>query len=194
MKIILFSILSLVSAGAFAVDTANSCIWEGEEHLKDAVIGNKIHWLEAAYTVHKNGGDQPIAFEGVGSCRFVKRDLGLTADAVVANYIKNPLTIVPTRAYVKIEGGATKFVIPSAVYSKSTNYLFIKKDFYNLSDKNMCSKQMDDMITLGQAAQDLDLADLEIKGNEYEGITAVINANSPEATYLGVCSFHSIED
>lgn len=193
MRSVLFSIIVLLAASSqAATDTfSNACFWKGEENIKKSVIEDKLMWLEAVYLAHETGGDTPAAFEGIGSCRFVPRTLGETSEDVIKNHIEKGYVITATRAYLKIEGGVKKVVIPSATYAAGTNYLFVKKDFYSMNNVELCMDQQKQVETIGKAAKDLGLTDIQFSGNDY-GVTAIINGDSPEANLFGICNFHSL--
>jgi len=193
MKTLLFSALMFVAATAGATDYENSCIWKGEEYLKKAVLDEGTQWVQAVYNLYaEDDAAAPTeAFEGVGSCRFIPRNLGATAAEAIKAHVEKGIVIIPTKAYLTYDGAVTKVVIPSASYAAGTNYLFVQKDFYNSNDKAMCDKQMEDTVTLGQSSSDLGLKDAVAKKHSLGGVAMLINENEPSANYLGICHFHS---
>lgn len=181
------------STSVLAWATSDWCIWDGEEYIQEMMTASGTSWMEVVYNLHvdKDSADLSADFSGVGSCRFMDRTLGDTAQDVITNYIKEGSYIVPTRAYLKINGANTDLVIPYAFYSAGSNWLYVQKDFYSM-DRPACEKQMAQMIELGQSADGIRFVDVEYKKNTYGGVTALVNGKSPDANYLGICHFHKV--
>lgn len=179
-------VVVFVSANSYADE--NWCIWDGEQYIKDRVVAGKV-WLEVVLDLHTKGSAEVTSpFEGVGSCRFLDRNLGEKPADVIAAYVNGFSTIVATRAYLKM-AESNEIVLPNAYYSAGNNWIHVNKDFYAL-DKVLCEKQKAQMTTLGQTAQGVRFSDVEFKTNSFGGVSAIINGNSPESNALGICHFH----
>lgn len=166
------------------------CIWDGQEYLKEMMIDGKKHWLQVVNELHQSETSQEVvgAYEAVGSCRFLSRNLGETASDVIAAYLDSYSLIVASRAYLKMDGGV-EVVLPKAFYTAGTNQLLVFKDFYSMN-RPVCEKQKQEMVDLGQQSQGIRFADVSAKTNTKGGVSVILNESSLSASYLGVCYFH----
>lgn len=195
----------LVVAALFVSVNASAleewCIWDNEEYIKDSMEKNNLHWLEAVYGLHTSSEStdvaapvptptqpDPLAFEGVGSCRFIDRSLAEKPADVITKYVASYSFIIPTRAYLKM-GASNEIVIPKAFYSAGTNWIYVEKDFYSV-DRPVCEKQKAQMIQLGKDSSGIRFNDVEIKKNKFGGVSVVINGADAGTNYLGLCHFH----
>ncbi len=194
MKALVLIASLIFSSSALALESW--CIWDGEEYIKESMEQNKLHWLQAVYALHSADDSADVAtpvtgeaaFEGVGSCRFIDRNLGETAADVINAYVTSYSTIIATRAYLKMDA-SNEIVLPKAYYAAGTNWVHVEKDFYSM-DRPMCEKQKAQMIDLGKNGSGIRFTDVEYKKNKHGGVSAIINANSPMANYLAVCHFN----
>lgn len=188
-KSILFSVVALLAVNVQAADE-QWCIWDGQEYLKDIMVDGKKHWLQAVKELHQSETSQDVsgAYEAVGSCRFLNRNLGETASDVIAAYLDSYSLIVASRAYLKIDGGV-EVVLPKAFYTAGTNQLLVFKDFYSMN-RPVCEKQKQEMLDLGQQSQGIRFADVSAKVNTNGGVSVILNESTLSASYLGVCYFH----
>jgi hypothetical protein len=191
MKSAVLFLSLFVSTNVFAA--SDWCIWDGEEYLKE-VVNSENTWMEAVYDLHVADDSTDVGeFEGVGSCRFMDRTLGATPQDVLNKYVdKDTFSfIIPSRAYLKISLNSQEMVLPAAFYSAGSNWVYVEKDFYSVN-RPVCEKQKDQMITLGQSASGIRFTDIEYKMNRHGGVSAVVNTNSPDSNYLGICHFHKV--
>lgn len=196
MKLFVAAVL-FVATSASAQDT-DWCVWDGEDYLKTAVTGkNGVHWLTAVYNLHtdKDTVDLNTDFEGVGSCRFIDRALGDTAENTIGAYLKSVTAdIIPSRAYLKWAAGApgeATIVLPTAYYSAATNWLVVQKDFYSMN-RPQCEKQVKQMVDIGQnSSGGIRFGDTSVKKHKNGGISVIIDENTFSTNYFGVCHFHS---
>lgn len=184
-------LISLVIFGA-AQAASDLCAWDGEEYLRDAVQNEKLHWLQAVHRLHISGSEELGDFEGLGSCRFVPRRIGVTAKDVVDLYAGAGISpIVATRAYAHASENGVKIVVAGALYSETTNYLFVERAFYS-SDRPICQQQRHEMLQQGRQEVGVPFVDIQWRRHHMGGISAVINEGWNDVRYLGVCHFHPL--
>lgn len=187
MKTLILAAFVIFSNSALALESW--CIWDGEEYIKGQMTENKQHWLQAVYALHTaDSSTDAEAFEGVGSCRFIDRSLGGTAAEVISGYLNSYSLITATRAYLKM-GDSNEIVMPEAFYAVGTNWVYVEKNFYSMN-RPMCEKQKAQMVELGKNGQGIRFTDVEYKKNKFGGVSAVINANTPDTNQLGICHFN----
>lgn len=195
MKFLVLMTALLVTNSVLALE--NWCIWDGEEYIQASMKQNSQHWLQAVYALHTSDSSSDVnapqtpeamAFEGVGSCRFIDRSLGGTAKETIDAYVKSYSLIIATRAYLKM-GASNEIVMPEAYYAAGTNWVYVAKNFYSM-DRPVCEKQKAQMMELGKNGQGIRFTDVEYKKNSFGGVSALINANTPDTNYLGVCHFN----
>lgn len=188
-------VVGLTIIASASQTTPSWCIWDGEEYLKAPVLDQGRFWMDVVHNLHVNGEElsQENSFEGVGSCRFIPRSLGPNASDAIKSYIDHGHEIIPTRAYLSVDGNGTKFVVPNAQYAAGTNFLFFTKDFYSM-DRPVCLAQQKTMIEIGQNTGGLRVNDIVIRKNQFGGVSVVLFENNQfESSYYGVCHFHSIQ-
>lgn len=194
MAVLVSSISAFAGSTTSQSPTHQWCIWEGEEYLKAPVLNQGRFWMQVVYDLHTQGSEinKSDDFEGVGSCRFIPRSLGPNVAEAISAYLQKGVTIIPSRAYIKIDGDV-KFVLPQAEYMAGTNLLVFNKDFYSL-DVKACHEQKTDMIKMGQNSGSLRVDDIVFKKNVYGGVSAVVfEKSSAQSLYYGVCHFSQIQ-
>lgn len=192
MKILSVLVSFFIAIPAFAFsyeDIYNSCIWDGEEYLKKPVLEEHTMWTKYVYDLHQQGDFTTGDFEGIGSCRFFSTGLGEDFESALEKVTETGYQ-TPTMAYF-FHGNGNNMAIPGAYYAAGGE-LVVAKNFYS-HDRPACTVQKQNLITASEAAS-IRFEDISVKVNQYGGVSAIINKNTPEATMYGVCHFHKLSD